>query len=151
MSFLPKKLIVVPVDFSSCSATAIRTALELADSPADVHVIHVVQPLNPASPLGVWEDENVQQKLVDNAKAYLDTFLASNEIDGVTTSIEVGSDGTRIVEYADEHKANLVVIPSHGRSGVKRALLGSVAERVIRHAHCPTLVLRRDGDERLSN
>lgn len=147
MSFLPKKLIVVPVDFSSCAAPAIRTALELAENPADVHVIHVIQPLNPVSPLGVWGDENVQQKLADNAKAYLDTFLASNEIVGVTTSVEVGSEGTRIVEYADELKADLVVIPSHGRSGVKRALLGSVAERVIRHAHCPTLVLRRKNVE----
>lgn len=147
MSFMPRKTIVVPVDFSSSSAPAVRTAVELATNAKDVHVIHVIQPLSPVSPLGVWGDEDVEQKLVDNAEKYLETFLASNEIEGVTTSVEVGSDGTRIVEYADEHKADLVVIPSHGRSGVKRALLGSVAERVIRHAHCPTLVLRRDAAE----
>lgn len=147
MSFLPNKTIVVPVDFSPCSAPAIRTALELVDSPANVHVIHVIPPLSPVSPIGVWGDEDVEQKLVDNAKTYLDTFLASNEIEGVTTVVEIGPDGTRIVEYADEHKADLVVIPSHGHSGLKRALLGSVAERVIRHANCPTLILRRESAE----
>ena len=144
MSFLPKKTIVVPVDFSACSALAIRTALELTDSPANVHVIHVIQPLSPVSPIGAWGDENIEQKLLDNANTYLDTFLASNEIEGVTTSVEVGSEGTRIIEYADTQKADLVVIPSHGRSGLQRTLLGSVAERVIRHVHCPTLVLRRE-------
>lgn len=147
MPFLPKKTVVVPVDFSSCSARAIRTALELASSPENTHVIHVIRPLNPVSPLGVWGDEDVEQKRIDNAKKHLDTFLASNDIEGVTTAVELGSEGTQIVEYADRHKAELVVIPSHGRSGVKRALLGSVAERVIRHAHCPTLVLRREASE----
>ena len=143
MSFLPKKTIVVPVDFSTCSAGAIRTALELSDSPANVHVVHVIPPLNPVSPLGVWGDKDVEQKRIDTARTYLDTFLASNDIEGTTAAVEMGSEGTRIVEYSEEHDADLVIISSHGRSGLKRALLGSVAERVIRHAHCPTLVLRR--------
>lgn len=147
MPFLPKKTVVVPVDFSSCSAGAIRTALELTGMPENTHVIHVIQPLNPISPLGVWGDEDVEQKRIENAKKHLETFLAGNDIEGVTMAIEVGSEGTRIVEYADRHNADLVVIPSHGRSGVKRALLGSVAERVIRHAHCPTLVLRREAPD----
>jgi nucleotide-binding universal stress UspA family protein len=51
--------------------------------------------------------------------------------------------GTEIAEYADEIGADLIVIPSHGYHGVKRLLLGSVAERVIRAAHCSVLVLRR--------
>lgn len=144
---MPRKTIIVPVDFSASSAPAVRTAIELATNSSDVHVVHVIQPLSPVSPLGAWGDEDVEQKLVDNATAHLDTFLASNKIEGVTTSVEVGPDGTRIVEYADEHEADLIVIPSHGRSGLKRALLGSVAERVIRHAHCPTLVLRREKAE----
>lgn len=146
MPFFPKKLIVVPVDFSSCSVPAIRTALELTDNPADVHVIHVIQPLNPVSPLGVWGDDDVEQQMLDNAQKYLTTFLANNQIEGVTTTVQVGSEGSQIVAYAEKCKADLVVISSHGRSGVERALLGSVAERVIRHAACPALVLRRGCD-----
>lgn len=147
MSFLPRKTIVVPVDFSPSSAPAVNVALELAKAPGDVHVIHAIPALNPVSPLGVWGDANAEEKLASNALKYMKTWLATNEVEGVTTSVEIGQDGTCIVEYAEKIKADLVVIPSHGHSGLKRALLGSVAERVIRHAHCPTLVLRREEAE----
>lgn len=151
MPFIPKNTIVVPVDFSASSAPAIRTALEFSARPSSVHVVHVIPELNPVSPLGVWGDADTEQTLVKNAQEYLDTFLASHDIEGVTTSIQVGPDGTRIVEYADKQQADLIVIPSHGRSGLTRALLGSVAERVIRHANCPTLVLRREREAEISD
>lgn len=147
MSFLPKKTVVVPVDFSESSAPAVHVALEMASSAADVHVVHVIPALNPVSPLGVWGDADVEQQLCNKALAHLQTFLASHEIAGVNSAIEIGQDGNRIVDYAENHHADLIVIPSHGHSGLKRALLGSVAERVIRHAHCPTLVLRRNGKQ----
>jgi len=144
MSFLPKKTIVVPVDFSPSSAPAVRTALEFANAPQDVHVVHVIPALNPVSPIGIWGDADVEKRLADNALRYQQTFLASAEIQGVTPVILIGQAGNRIVEYADENGADLIVIPSHGHSGLKRAILGSVAEQVIRHANCATLVLRRE-------
>ena len=57
--------------------------------------------------------------------------------------IWIGNPGLEITEYARESKSDLIVIPSHGHHGLRRILLGSVAERVLRHAECPTLVLRR--------
>ena len=144
MTFIPKRTIIVPVDFSPSSAYSIRTALEFAANPKDVHVIHVIPGINPVSPLGIYGDADAEQKFVDKALDYLLTYLSSHEIEGVTTVVKIGQDGNQIVDYALEQNADLVVIPSHGHSGVKRALLGSVAERVIRHAHCPTLVLRRE-------
>jgi len=146
MSFIPKKCVVIPIDFSTSSSTAVRTALEFTAAPAHVHVIHVIPSLNPVSPIGIWGDADVEQQLSAKAKQHLETFLASHEIVGVTTAIEIGQAGNRIVEYAEEQGADLIVIPSHGHSGVKRAFLGSVAERVIRHAHCATLVIRRDDE-----
>ena len=144
MSFLPRQTIVVPVDFSSASAPAVRTAVELAGSPAGVHVVHVIPALNPVSPLGIFGDDDVEEKLQAKAMTYLEAWLSSQEIEGVQANIQSGEAGNRIVEYADSQTADLIVIPSHGHSGLTRALLGSVAERVIRHANCPTLILRRD-------
>ena len=53
-----------------------------------------------------------------------------------------GDPGHQIAQYAEEAKADLIVLPSHGRSGLQRLLIGSVAERVVRHAPCPVLVVR---------
>ncbi|MBI2480643.1 MAG: universal stress protein [Planctomycetia bacterium] len=55
---------------------------------------------------------------------------------------EFGDPGHRIAEHADAIRAQLIVMPSHGRRGIKRLLVGSVAERVTRLSHCPVLVLR---------
>ena len=83
---------------------------------------------------------------VDREKAVHDhaqQFLNENNLTGLTMLTRVGDPGTEIAEYAKSINADLIVIPSHGYHGIKRALLGSVAERVLRHAHCPVLVLRR--------
>ena len=61
----------------------------------------------------------------------------------VTFDVTIGQPGHEICEYADETNADMIVISSHGYHGMKRFLLGSVAEVVIRHAHVPVLVLRR--------
>jgi nucleotide-binding universal stress UspA family protein len=144
MSFLPRKTVIAPVDFSESSAPAVRTAIELAGTPASVHVIYVNPSLSPVSPIGIWGDEDAEQQCAEKAHRYLDTFLASHNIEGVVTAVEVGQPAHKIIEYVEKQNANLIVIPSHGHSGVKRAMLGSVAERVIRHAECPVLVLHRD-------
>lgn len=144
MSFLPLKTIVVPVDYSASSAPAVRLALELASDVGKVHVLNVIPPLEPLSPLGVFGADDVETELRERASDHLKTWLSSQEVEGVTTAIEVGQEGDAIVDYAIQHSADLIVIPSHGHTGIKRVLLGSVAERVLRHAHCPTLVLRRD-------
>ena len=69
-------------------------------------------------------------------------FLAEHEISGVTPVVRIGDPGLQIADYAGQVEADLIVITSHGRHGLTRFLLGSVAERVIRHAELPVLVLR---------
>ena len=134
--------IVVPVDFSGESEHAIRTALDLVDDPADVHCVHVLLPLDHVSPgvvLGDVTDDSRQEA----AKSHLDRCLMESALKGLTTRILMGSPGHEIAEYARTVSADLIVIPSHGYHGVKRLVLGSVAERVIRHAECSVLVTRR--------
>ena len=146
MSWLPKKKVIVPVDFSDNSVAALQTALEIAAEPAAVHVVHVLTPLDGLSPGAIFDT-------VDDAKrqastgTYFAEFLSKNGIAGVKAVVRFGDPGLVIADYAAEQSADLIVVPSHGYHGVKRFVLGSVAERVIRHAHCPVLVLRRaDGE-----
>lgn len=145
MSWVPKKTVVVPVDFSGVSIVALKTALELVESPADVHALHVVVPLGNMSPGMSWGavDDSSRVKEVED---HFGEFLAKHDISGVTPVVRIGDPGLQIADYAEDSNADLIVITSHGRHGLTRFLLGSVAERVIRHAELPVLVLRPQGD-----
>ena len=146
MSWLPKRSVVVPIDFSGESEAAIRTALELVDQPQHVHVVHVMFPLDIISPGAAWgADEELDREQA--TKDHAEKFLKELNVDGVTMLTRMGDPGTEIADYARSINSDLIVIPSHGYHGIKRALLGSVTERVLRHAHCPVLVLRRQDAE----
>lgn len=142
MSWLPKKSIVVPVDFSQASASAIRTALELVNAPNEIHVLHVTAPpehfVYGDFPSGA--DPALWQL---HAEEYLSQFVREQNLGPVTQKVLLGDPGIRITDYAAELHADLIVMPSHGYHGLKRLLLGSVTERVLRHAPCEVLVLRR--------
>lgn len=142
MSWLPKSKVLVPTDFSEPSIEAIRTALKLVEHGADVHVLHVLEPMEHTSPgvvFGDFDPESRQARAVNT----LDEFLNRHELAGLTCGVEIGNPGLKIAEYATEHGVELIVMPSHGHHGLKRILLGSVTERALRHAECPVLVLRR--------
>ncbi len=144
MSWLPKQTVVVPVDFSTASADTLQTALQLVARPKDLHVIHVAP--SPAVTMIYGDvlaiDGPLTSHLAD-AGEHLARFLCERGAAGVTSIVREGDPGLVISDYADECHADLIVIPSHGYHGVERLLLGSVAERVLRHANCPILVLRR--------
>jgi len=142
MPWLPKTNVVVPIDFSDESIAAVETALELVASPVRVHVIHVLPLLVASDPGIIWEaidDESRRQ----HALAALRERLGAEAYQGVDIAIAVGDPGEEIVRFAESVNAELIVLPSHGRTGLKRLLIGSVAERVVRLAHCPVLVLKQ--------
>ena len=142
MSWLPKKAVVVPVDFSTASRDALKTALQFVAQPQNLHVIHVALPPVAFTDLGGWAAANTVSQL-QAASEELSRFLGEGGATEVTQVVREGDPGLLIADYADECHADLIVIPSHGYHGVKRLLLGSVAERVLRHAKCPILLLRR--------
>ena len=142
MSWLPKKTILVPVDFSEPSVEAIRTALELVNDPASVHVLHVFDEIEHTAPAVLFGDFDEPARK-QRAGEFLSEFLKRHELTGLTELVQVGNPGIVISDYAKQSGAELVVMPSHGHHGLRRILLGSVAERVLRHAECPVLVLRR--------
>ncbi len=144
MSWFPKKCLVVPIDFSSASDVAIQTALEIAKLPSDVHVIHValVPDAIPYAGEVVWTTEPA--RWLQLAEQHLADYLKSRpQFAGVCSKVLEGNAGSRIASFAAEAHADLIVMPSHGYHGVKRLLLGSVAEIVLRHAPCEVLILRR--------
>ncbi len=144
MAWAPKKQVVVPIDFSSASEDAIQTALEITERPAHVHVIHVAQ-LPAVVPYGgeviaAVDPERWKQLAITHLADYLQ---ARPQFQGVSSTVLDGDAVVRIAEYATKCHADLIVMPSHGYHGVKRFLLGSVTESVLRHAPCEVLVLRR--------
>lgn len=142
MSWLPKKTVLVPVDFSMASADALQTAKQLVAQPQDLHVLYVtLPPPTMFSPEG-WATSDAPER-TQAAAQQLSKFLADHQASEVPQLIREGDPGLMIADYADEAHAELIVMPSHGYHGVARVLLGSVTERVLRHAKCPVLVLRR--------
>lgn len=144
MSWIPKKTVVVPVDFSEESYAAIEEAARLVQSPAALHVIHVLPPFVPADSVMVWE-VHAEKSAVSRAREQLVRKLTDAGLGESHAVVRIGDPGSEIAAFADELSAELIVLPSHGRTGLRRLLIGSVAERVIRMAHCPVLVLRNGG------
>ncbi|MCA9186466.1 MAG: universal stress protein [Pirellulaceae bacterium] len=145
MSGLSKEKVVVPIDFSDESLRAIDVALEIATAPQGVHVVHVLPELMVAEPAVVWETLDDDTRC-HNALNYMQEKLGDAKLGGKYEQVQkhafVGDAGKWIAEFAEDLSADLIVMPSHGRTGIKRLMIGSVAERVVRLAHCPVLVLR---------
>lgn len=145
MPWFPKKCVLVPIDFSVASDEAIQTALEITRQPQDVHVVHVSLLPNYIPYSGEVVATVDPNRWLELAKSHLAEYLASRpQFAGVCSRVLEGGAGSRIVEFATEIHADLIVMPSHGYHGVKRLLLGSVTERVLRYAPCEILVLRRN-------
>lgn len=142
MPWLPKKSVIVPIDFSDDAFAALDTALEVVANPADIHAIHVLPYLEVTDPGVIWEaiDDESRRKHAADA---LQERLADAKYQGLTIQVGFGDPGREVADYAANQKADLIVLSSHGRTGLSRLLIGSVAERIVRLAHCPVLVLRK--------
>jgi universal stress protein A len=134
--------ILVAIDEAPIAAHAADVGIELARAlGAKVALIFIVQPIA-APDSGIPASELLASAEQDGKR-----MLASicQQVPADTTPLQfirVGTPATEIVKAATEWPADVVVIGSHGRTGVSRALLGSVAEAVMRHAPCPVLVIR---------
>ncbi|NQT39936.1 MAG: universal stress protein [Planctomycetes bacterium] len=142
MTWLPRQNVVVPIDFSDDSFAALETAREMVAEASDLHVIHVLPVLEPAEPGIIWhtiDDDSRSQ----HAQDALERELSKRSADGLRVVVRFGDPGHEVVQYAEQAGAELVVLSCKGRSALTRLLIGSVAERIVRLAHCPVLVLKR--------
>jgi len=139
--------IIVPTDFSSCSEEAWRLAQRLAGmSGAELVLTHVLTeaPLFREGPFIMPKVREVFEAARSFADAALEEWAAKARAEGLSAraALRSGVAYQEIVALAGDERADLIVIGTHGRGGIDRALLGSVADRVIRLAPCPVLTVR---------
>ncbi|MGC2195818.1 MAG: universal stress protein [Terriglobales bacterium] len=145
---LPIKRILCPTDFSGPACTCVRTASELAEHfGAELMLINVVPavPTLPPDPNYVFKIPEYEQYLHADAEKQLSK--AREELVGrnvkVRTMVGHGSAAEEIVLVAKKDGADLIVISTHGSTGLERWVFGSVAEKVVRLAECPVLTVRQ--------
>jgi nucleotide-binding universal stress UspA family protein len=137
--------ILVPTDGSDATREAVQQAVDLAaEHGATIHALYVV---NSASFAGLPMDsswENVSAMLSEEGSAALDDVGELAEEHGVDVLRELsdGNPAREIVRYAEDEDCDLVVMGTHGRGGIDRLLLGSVAEKVVRSSTVPVLTVR---------
>jgi phosphomannomutase len=145
--------ILFPTDFSDYSLNALDYAIGLAeDYSAEVHLLHVV-------PTPDWTvqfeqvapvlDVEFFEEMEHSAREQMEEIAGQKvrERITVTTAVRRGTAFLEIVRYAKEEEMDLIVIATHGRTGLKHALFGSVAEKVVRKAPCPVLSIRPEGHD----
>ena len=144
----PPRKILAPFDFSEHSRTALAAARDLAaDYGASLELLHVVEPImepHPYVPLHYRSEAFALPELMARVREDLGPIAAEIVGDAVPHTIEVrdGNPAWQIVEHAEEAGVDLIVIATHGRTGLARFFLGSVTERVVRGAKCPVLTLK---------
>jgi len=141
------KKVLVPIDFSDYSKSALKYAVNFAKSfSAEIVLIYVVEPViyPPDFSMGQIAMPSINAEWDVRAKEELQK-LAISEIPGesvVKTIIKTGKPFVEIIETAKEENVDLIIIATHGHSGVEHILFGSTAEKVVRKAPCPVLTLR---------
>jgi nucleotide-binding universal stress UspA family protein len=135
--------ILAPTDLSDLSSVGVRYAMEMArDLSAEVIVLHVV----PVGEDWVPPKSGDVRNLMASETAALDRFLSDKLGDElnlveIRKRVELGAAMTNIVAMAERENADMIIMATHGRTGLSHILLGSVAEKVVARASCPVLVI----------
>jgi len=144
------KRILAPIDFSECSSKALQYAVPFcAQFQASLTLLYVIEipygnPEVPLIDLDQWQAEmrqNGERKLMGLSKGEGFRSIATEPI------IRMGSPYREILQTAKDKEIDLIVLATHGHSGFSRFIMGSTAERVVRHASCPVLVVREHEHE----
>lgn len=139
--------ILVPVDFSDASVEALRHAKELAlTHGAQITLLHAVEEVVYPSAYGIEPANLPGPQVIDRVEQNL-AEIARTEIgyEHVVVQANVGYAPSTILDYAEGNEVDLIVIATHGRTGLERMLLGSVAERVVRRSPAPVFVVKSFG------
>ena len=146
---LQLRRILLPTDFSRCANYALPYAASIARATgATIICVHVVEPIVPAvgysglaEPMPIAD---ISEQLEDSAERELPQLAECDDFNGLKVEevIVHGDAAAEIVRVAGEREVDLIVVSSHGRTGLGRIIFGSTAEAVVRHASCPVLVVK---------
>jgi nucleotide-binding universal stress UspA family protein len=150
----PLKTILCPTDFSGPSLLAVEAANELARiSGAEIMLVHVVSPL-PVTPhpdaMVTFNVATYMEEMMKSARTSMDRLIKEKGPSDVTVRAMVltGNAADVITRAAEEQKVGLIVIATHGLTGWRRFIFGSVAERVVRLSPCPVLAIPAPGEQK---
>lgn len=151
---LQLRTILLPTDFSGCANYAVSYAAAIARAAkARIICIYVLEPMVPAVGYTGLADPmpmaDISEQLEDSAERELPQVVHCDELHGLDVEevITHGDASAEIVRVAAEREVDLIVISSHGRTGLGRMIFGSTAEAVVRHARCPVLVVKPPVEE----
>ena len=139
--------ILLPVDFSKASTNALLTASEIARKYGSIlTLLHVTEAPEFTGYLGSddLEDKELSNNQIEEAENTLADLLPKAPLDGIEvyTRVVFGRPGRKIVEFAHKEDIDLIIIPSHGKSGFEKLLMGSTVNKVVHRADIPVLVLK---------
>ncbi len=140
----PFKTILCPVDFSETSRDAIDVAIDVGVEGTEIALMHSIE-----LPTSYGQEPSLMDSVAEvdrTTTSALERWAETTRTKArgpVTAQTRRGRAGAQILELIDTGTFDLVVMGSHGRTGIRRAVLGSVAEKVVRHAMCPVLVARK--------
>lgn len=150
MKKLSIRNVLVPIDFSTISIQTIETAKRLVHRfGASIHLVHVhhwqypgdfMGPLRPVGKVRVSFEQHRRKKLAEELKMVAQAHGLSP---GLIHPLEGASAFHEICRLAQQIPADLIVMPTHGYTGLRRVLLGSTAERVVRYSPCPVFIVRK--------
>lgn len=142
--------ILLPTDFSPQAEVARSWACQLCEQfKAELHLLHVLEShpgATPAFGMGLAPPQSVKES-IPLIRKILDDYIDSEwkSKNQVAISIRDGAAFVEIVRYARDSDIDLIVLSTHGRTGIPHMMMGSVAERVVRSAPCPVLTVRPEG------
>lgn len=140
------KKILFPVDFTESSLKVLPTVKTVAKQlGATITLLHVVRgPEDFAGfEIGTLWWANLQKEIMDGAEKAMDRFVEEHmaEVEGISTKILIGDVVEEIVKFATGNQIDMIMIGTHGRKGIEKAVFGSVAEGVVANACCPVLTI----------
>ena len=138
------KKILAPIDFSEYSMEALRGGMELAkDLDGELHIVHVVAPH--FALFDKMREQARETLMVEEAEEELARIRKDDcgNSAKVFTQVMVGPPVPKLIEYAKEQQIDLILLSTHGRTGIEHLMIGSVAEKLVRAAPCSVLVFRR--------
>ena len=148
------KNVLFPIDLheQSFSLEALHFAIEQAEQKqAQLHVLTVLPHMDKPTMLDFKFDENTLKDIERSAHERLDALIAKEVPSTIQVNKVVHKGGTPydvILRYANQHQIDLIVVPSHDKSGFEKFFLGSCADKLVRHAHCSVMVFRKPKAQR---
>jgi nucleotide-binding universal stress UspA family protein len=146
-SSLSLRRILVPIDFSIHSKNALRYAIPLAEQfGASLSLIYVIEPTIYPADLGFGQvvmpgvEDELRSKSEEELKSIIETEIGGRV--GATSVVRLGKPYQEILKEAKEETSDLIILATHGHTGVEQILFGSTAMRVVRLAECPVMTIR---------